>query len=261
MPQIVGKIPEFTKDEETLEVNPAVPISTVPAEEEKETPAEPPTENKPAGETEPVAPSAQQVPSDEAGEQVRGLQIERAKLLKEISDLRGQRRELKEQELFKVESTIGELEGVNPEDAEVIEKVLRAKGYVTKEESQKMFYESVKQEELNKFLERYPEYKPENDPADVNWQTLQRELAYYKMPGDPHRTGEVLERAHKNVRPLQSISRPHVAVAKRQLEVASVGSGGTQHSSIGKTLPPHFREEFVRGGWTEEEIKSIEKSL
>ena len=266
MPQVIGSIPAFTSDEGTVDVNPEDSTVVVPLEEEKETPAVPVTEEEPVGEAAPVVKTEVKPdkPYDEVTtNQIQGLQTERVKLLKEISELRGQKRELKEQELFKVQETIAELEGVNPDDVAIIEKVLRSKGYLTKEESSKMFYESVKQEELNKFLDKYPEYKPENDPNDVNWQTFSRELGtYFKLPANPHQIGEVLERVHKMIRPLQSAPRPDSSVVKRQLEVASVGSGGAQSSShSSKSLSAHALEVYRAGGWSEEDIKQIEKNL
>ena len=177
------------------------------------------------------------------------------KLLKEISELRGQRRELKQDQLTVVSKEIEELKDVHPDDAAIVEKVLRAKGYIRKDEAHQMFYDTVKQEELNKFLSKYPEYKPENDQNDLNWSALQRELGLYKMPGDPHQIGEILERAHKAVaRPADPASQAR----KRQIEIASVGGGGMQRSSsTKKSLDPRYRQELERGGWSEEEIKRI----
>ena len=265
MPQIIGKIPEFTMDEGTPEVKPDASVfeETTVAPVETETPLAPPTGNEPASEVveEPkVVPAAPT--GDEVQNQLDGLQRERTKLLREISELKGERRELKKEELFKAQETITELEDVNPEDAALIEKVLRSRGYITKEESQRMFYESVKQEELNKFLDKYPEYKPENDPGDVNWKTFRGELeTYFKLPTNPHLISDVLERVHRAVRPLQGTARPSVSVAKRQLEVASVGSGGVRPSSSLKTLSAHYKQVYRDGGWTEEEIKNLEQGL
>lgn len=263
MPNPVGAIPEFTQDETQEEVKPVVaPLEDETTEEETETPAESSSENQPVGEINPII-SVEQTkePGDEVVVQLNALQLERHRLLREISELKGQKRDIKQQELFKVQDTIDEIEGVDPEDVKRMEAVLKKRGYVTQEEAHKMFYDSTKDTVLNQFLDKHPEYKPENDPGDLNWQTLNRELALYKMPTDPHRIAEILDRAHKSVRPLQSAPKQNIPAVKRQLEVASVGSGGAQQSSSSKTLNARYKDELIRGGWTEEDIKNIESNL
>lgn len=246
MPNVVGAIPEFTTDEGTKEVKP-----TIPLEEEVDE-----TETQPEQTIAEVVPQTVQTTNDLSEHEKQGLYNERAKLLKEISELRGQRRELKKEELFTVQEKIATVEDVNPEDVQVVEKILRAKGYITKDESNKMFYESVKQEEINKFLEKHPEYKPENDKEDLNWQTLNREVGLYKLPDNPRLIGGILERAHKSVYP--TAPAINTQAVKRQIQVASAGSGGqTAHSSPKKTITSSHKEMLLRGGWTEDEISKM----
>ena len=256
-------VPEFTTDETVAGAEEVKEAPVQETEAEKETPSDLPAESETVvSDEKPAEPARAEVRDDSKGleVQVRGLQDERVKLLKEIQDLRGQRREIKREELTKVDQKIDDLKDVNPEDISLIDKVLRSKGYLTKEESQKMFYESVKQEELNKFLDKYPEYKPENDPHDVNWNTLQRELGFYRLPDDPKRIGEVLLRAHRGIAKVPTDRT--VEVRKQQVKTASVGSGGSaQRSSSQKTLDPEKRHMLLRGGWSEEEIKKIETRL
>lgn len=254
MTNILGAIPEFTSDAPVI--IPPIPDTEVveSTPEEKETPPEPPAEN------ETVPPKAED-DTNLLVQQLQGLQEERKKLLQQIHDLRGQRRELKQEELIKVEKKIDdELKDVNPEDVTVVERILRSKGYITKEESHQMFYESVKNEELEKFLIKYPEYKPENDPNDTNWGSLQKELGYYRKPTNPHDIAVILERAHRSLKQQVGGDRD-VSVKKRQLEVAGVGGGGVQRSSSRKSLNPSFRQMYEQGGWSEEEIKRMEANL
>ena len=264
----IGSIPEFTQDEsldlsnepeeevKEAEVEESEEISeTKTEEEEKEIPSVLPTEETPARK------------SDDSGnleKTVQGLQEERVKLLKEIQELRGQRREIKQQEVLKVEQQIDELKDLHPDDVNLIEKVLRSKGYMTKGEATQMAYDAVKQEELGKFLEKYPEYKPENDPNDLNWSALQREFQLYRMPQDPHQIGEVLVRAHRNVNGFKIPSeRGGIPEKRKQIESASLGSGGNSQrsSSQRKTLTPAQRSLYERGGWSEEEIQELEQDL
>ncbi len=250
----MNMVPEFTDDGTVEEVKETPVEQTV---EETETPPDLPPEQETVVPEE--KPAQQRDDSGELAKQVNGLQEERVKLLKEIQELRGQRRDIKKEELIKVDQKLDDLKDVNPQDVDLIDKVLRSKGYLTKEESQKMFYESVKQEELAKFLDQYPEYKPENDPHDVNWNTLQRELAFYRMPDDPKKIREVLNRAHgaiAKVTPDRTLE-----VKKQQIKTAGVGSGGVQRSSSKKTLDPDKLAMLRQGGWSDEDIAKIESKL
>lgn len=250
----IGTIPEFTSD---ATVQPeAAPEEVNPTEqvEEKDTPAPPAeTPSDPPVVEESSAPSQ----DEEVDRAIQGLQNERVKLLKEISELKGQRREIKQEQIDRNQAQIDELKDLHPDDVATIERVLRAKGMVSKEEAQQMFYNDVKDQELNRFLEKYPEYKPENDPSDVNWTTLQRELGFYKMPTDPRALGEILERAHRAV--VKVPSSPSVAAQKRQVQVAGVGGGGTQPAASTTRLDPAKRQ--MLQGFSEEEIQNIERNL
>ncbi len=249
--------PEEVAEEEVKQA-----VGEKSTEEEKESPPEPPAE-EPEKELEkkPAVAEDETAKSVDTGleKQLQGLQEERVKLLKEIQELRGQRRELKKDELIKVDEKLDQLQDVNPEDVQVIEKVLRAKGYVTKEEAEGMSYKAIQQEELNKFLAEFPEYKPENDSHDVNWNALQRALVIYAKPSDPRKWNELLKKAHKDMAP--ATGDRTLEVQKQQLKIAGVGTGGAQKSSSRKTLTSEQRRVYEDGGWSEEDIKKIEENL
>lgn len=254
MENTIGTIPEFTSNESDSEQIPEEVKPEAESPEEKETPA-PPAEkpdDQPVVEESP-APSQEEIQKAE-----QGLQNELLKLRKEIAELRGQKREIKQEQINKVQAQIDELKDLHPEDVATIERVLRAKGLMTKQEAEQMFYDSVKNEELNKFLEKYPEYKPENDPGDVNWQTLQKELSYFRTPENPRQIAELLERAHRSV--VKVPSGISTAPAKRQVQLASVGSGGGKQSTTPSAkLSPEQRQ--MLKGFSDEEIHNIEKKL
>lgn len=258
MDNVIGSLPQFTADDSVgsgkviTEVKETTPV----VEEEKVTPSELPAEEKPAE----VSTTEETTGDDVEEKQVQGLLSEREKLLKEIQELRGKRRELRKEETQEVIVDVAEkLDDLNPDDIKNIERVLKAKGYVTKEESQKIIYATAKDQALNEFLEKYPEYKPENDPHDVNWNAFQRELSYYKMPSNPRLIKEVLERAHRSIAP-SSTGQATETVTKR-IATARKGGGGTQKSSVGKSLPAHLRRAYEDGGWSEAEIKDLESKL
>ena len=249
----IGAVPEFVTDETTPVAKPEEVVETtpeVPQEPvgETETPADPLPANEP-----PVS-----VP-DETEKQIQGLLSEKTKLLEEIKSLRGSKRELKQQEITAVTKQLDALDDLNPTDVSVVERILRSKGYITKDEAQRMSYEAVKNEELERFLEKYPEYKPENDPNDIHWSALQREMQLYRQPENPKLVGSLLERAHRGI--AQSTPTPRVAVRKQQIATASHGAGGTQRPAVSSTkraLTDAQRASLLQGGWNEEDIKRIE---
>ena len=153
------------------------------------------------------------------------------------------------------------MKDIAPEDVGLIDRVLRSKGYITKAESSQMHYDAVKTEEINKFLDKFPEYKPENDPNDLNWGALQRQVqSWYRMPGDPKLVGELLTKAHRDI--VKPIDRGTNAVKQQQIKVASSGSSGAQRSS---PKPANSRlSDLMRShmsGWSEDEISKLEKKL
>lgn len=265
MAQQIGSIPEFTQDGVPPEVIPVLeeevketstPETDVEEKDTPELPAEKPGQMAEDTSNTPVV-------DQSLVEANRGLQEERVKLLKEISELRGQRREIKQDQLKRVEQQIDELKDVNPNDVSLIERVIRSKGYMTKEESNRMFYETVKQEELNKFLDKFPEYKPENDPNDLNWNALQRELGYYRSPENPHQIADLLERSHKVIARVTASAPVSTATRQRQVQLASAGSGGSQRASqsVNQTLDPERKAMLKSGGFSDEDIASMEKRL
>ena len=266
----VGSIPDFTPEEvsdgvqeevqevkETVTVSPEKDTQAASSAESSE------EEQKPAQEQETVS------VGDDTGltKQISGLQEEKEKLLNEIKALRGSRRELKKDELVvvdkKIQQATDELKDLNPDDVNLIDRVLRSKGYLTKEESNRMFYDAVKNEEVGKFLEKFPEYKPENDTNDINWSALQRQVSsWYRMPEDPHTIGELLIKAHRDIVKTPS-DQGTVEVKKQQVKVASAGSSGTQRSSPQKSVNPHLSS-LLRThmhGWSDEEIAKLEQKL
>ena len=264
MINIVGELPQFTADDSAGQekvIIEEVKETPFEGEEAKDTPSELPAEEKPA---EPLTISEEGKGDDikEPKKQVQGLLSEREKLLKEIQELRGQRRELRKVETQEVVTDIADqLDDLNPDDIKNIERVLKSKGYVTKDESHKIHYESVKTQTLDEFLEKYPEYKPENDPNDINWNAFQREVSFYKMPDNPMLISQILEKAHRNTSGAGNFVDRSISVAQKRIATARKGGGGMQRSSVGKSLPSHLRRVYEDGGWSEAEIKEIENKL
>jgi hypothetical protein len=223
------------------------------------------------GSDEAVSNTEVEEPEDEGEpeiERVKGaLKKEREKLLAEIRELRSERRDLrqkKDQPLF-AEANPDDLKDVSKDDVELIEKVLRAKGYVQKSEIETLTYRQQMDRYKDEWLDAHPEYKPENDPNDERWNALNGAVtAYFKTPQHPKDVKRILDMAHKMVVPeddkkeLPKRNRADADVAKKKLTVSSKGDGG------GNAKSP--AEEPVRGapvnrgyfhGFNDEEIEEL----
>lgn len=270
MPQVIDMTPKFADEEPSdkgfKEVKEA-PVEET--EEEKETPEEPSTLEKPAEEEiaeETIEPSEDDAKREELAQAVQGLATEREQLLAEIQELRGQRRQIRQEELAKVEERIDELKDVNPDDIAIIEKILKSRGYISRDDFNKTLYDQTQQEVLTGFLDKYPEFKPENDPRDTNWNALQRALKDYNAPRSlplaefKSHLARILEKARKDVP--QIGERGDTTAQRKQVKTASMGGGGVaQRPSSSGYLTPQQREAYSRGGYTEEEITELEQKL
>jgi hypothetical protein len=278
MPQVIGKIPEFDSDgstsvaaeeikgEEVVEVSSTEAASEKLPEEEKETPIEPPATEKPSEESETLQ-------TDDTGElstqkeklqrEIAALETDRIKSLKELQLIRGQKRDFKREELKVIEEKLEDLKDIHPEDVKAVERILRSKGILSGADIKKMTYEAAANDVRDQFLGDHPEYKPENDPYDEKWSRLMADFELYRMPDNPKRIRELLERSHRTAvaRFASERSQTKPEIKKRQVELASLGSGGGQRSSSSKILDGDAKEAYRRGGWSEEEIKTIEQNI
>ena len=274
----IGKTPEFTEDTPSEELGKKVSgqspeeIAENPAIKEKETPSEPPAEEKPADE------QPKEVPSEDIGvlkeklrdelrqelkteveKEVHGLRDAKKELILELGELRGERRRAKEAEIREVQDKIDDLKDLHPQDVEIVERILQAKGYVAKRDIDKMLYESRKQEEIAKFLSEFREYSEENDLDRKRFDPLLKEVSLYKEPEDPKMWGTLLRRAHKALTGTQTTDDRAIPVKKQQLKVAGVGAGGSQRSSSVSPFDEKKRQRLSDGGWSEEEIRGMEQ--
>ena len=268
MPNVVGQIPDFTTDssEQGLEevkqtITPIEGTDTpteLPAEEEQK----PASLGEGTNEVEIPKSDQQDLLNKSIERATTGLRNEIVELRRKLATATGNDRKLIQQDISKVQTSLDNLDDVNPDDVSLIEKVLRAKGYMTKEEAGRMNYETTKKEVLNNFLDRYPEYKPENDPEDLNWSSLQKELGLYRMPEDPRLINDILERAHRVIKPFSTNSDRSLPAKKRAIEVASMGAGGTGRSSAtNKSLDADKKAMLRQGGFSDEDISNMEKRL
>lgn len=161
-----------------------------------------------------------------------------------------------------------DLSDIDPEDVKKLEKVLKAKGFVSKSELEEMEknrryseYDKEKQEQVNSFIGKHSEYHPKNDIGDNNWNKLLEEFGLFKLPDDPKKIGTLLERAHKNISG-KTISPKDAAkiLAQNQTNrigevLSNKGTSGSQTFQT-KTSVPDFAKENLKG-FSEEELSNI----
>lgn len=255
----IGSVPEFT-DADTQ----ATEESSEQEEEVtsgEDTPSEAATEDEPSGEKEE---STDDVGAEtkELQKEIAGLSQAREELIRDLKELRGERRELKQREIDRVDKQIEEkvddLVDVHPDDTKLIERVLRAKGYVSQSEVNRILFDHKKQEVISNFLHEFPEYRPENDPDNKKWGTILEEISLYREPASPEQYAVLLRRAHR-LASVGSTTGPSVAVKKHQAQIASAGSGGTRKPSSPNRLASLV--ETHMHGYTQEEIAEMQKRL
>ena len=201
----------------------------------------------------------EQESDDEDEKKVIGLKAEEERLRSQIVELRKERREIKSQPIKEESLIVEDLKDVAEADIQVIEKVLKAKGYVKKDEIDSMTYTERLETYKNDWLEKHPEYLPENDPDDKNWNALQKEInTFYKAPADPKKIMGVLERAHRELKGTSLMPQrksSQTLAAKEKLKVNSMagkGGGTKQAPKIKSNLDKSYLK-----GFTEEELEEL----
>ena len=260
--ETIGKLPEFTTDEGAAGAESAP--KTVETTAGEETPSEAATENEPSSELkEPEkATDDTSTQTTELQNEIAGLRDARKELIDELKELRGERREWKQRELDRVETKIekktDDLKDLHPDDVTLIDRVLRAKGYVSQPEVNQMLFDARKEDVVSKFLREFPEYKPENDPDEKKWSLLKKEVSLYRSPESVEQYEKLLRRAHREVSGT-SASGQIVAVKKHQVQIAGAGSGQARRPSSPNKLS-RLAETHMQG-YSQEEIVEMQKHL
>lgn len=195
---------------------------------------------------------------------VDALRLEEERIRKQISELRAEKRQIKEAKRAEplIVDKPDDLSDIADSDVAVIEKVLRVKGYVRRDDIQTMTYQEKIDGYKNQWLAKHPEYLPENDPEDKNWDSLNSTVsAYFKAPSNPSEISKVLDLAHTMIKPAGSLPVKNVAstdAAKEKLQSSSKGSGGSgsKSSSINSNkFDPSLSKHMQ--GFSDDELKEM----
>ncbi len=119
-----------------------------------------------------------------------------------------------------------------PEELNALREVLPVlaaeMGFVRKDEIAGTSYKDKVQEELDGFVERHPEYSPENDPDGTLWGRFKDEFGQYKQPANPKDYKRLFEKVHQSVFGIQAGDvLPKVQAQQQKVRVAShAGASG-----------------------------------
>lgn len=194
------------------------------------------------------------------------LTLEKQKLLKQISELRAEKRQVKD---IKTDEPLiidknEDLSDVAEADVAVIEKVLRAKGYVRKDDISAITHKEKMDSYKNEWLSQHPEYLPENDKDDSHWDALDSAVsAYFKAPTNPKDITKVLDAAHAMIggqsKVLPVKSPASIAAAKEKLLSVSKSSGGSGATSIVKSSSQKIDKGMASylHGFDDDELKDL----
>ena len=162
------------------------------------------------------------------------------------------------------------------EDVEYFEQLASALGYAKGEDieqrekqSWQRSYETVKREEIVKFLDAHPEYKPENDSQDLRWNAVKAEFYLYKLPEDPRNFGKLLDRAHRAVtgtslsadsKKIVEILAKKKAASAAQASSGGGGTGGEKASGVKSKRMERLSQLAKQGalsGYSEKELEEM----
>ena len=152
-----------------------------------------------------------------------------------------------------------------PEEINALKEVLPAlakeMGFVRQDEIAGNTYAEKSQEVLDSFLEKHPEYLPENDKDGTLWGAFKTEYGLYKQPSNPKDFQKIFERVHRDVfgiKPAAGLTK--VNAAREKASVASHAGASSQPSVAarrGTVAPQGLRLDMLKG-FSPEELADLE---
>jgi len=133
-------------------------------------------------------------------------------------------------------------------------------GFVRKDEFKLNNYQQVQATVVDEFLKDHPEYLPENDADNLLWNHLKEEVSLYRVPEDPREYRKILNKAHSSVLGITPSSEM-AKIAAQQEKLKSVSHpSGKGSSSETKTVKPSGLSPELRShlkGFDEKELEEL----
>ena len=261
----------YTNDDDSEEVKePALPAggegtqeTTSVSEETQESEGEESTETGTAESDDSVGEGEEDDTGKKEAWNVTALERQREDILKDIQELRRERRGLRDQPaeplIIVPKTDFQDDVDIPPTDLALIERAAKKLGFVKKEEIETGQYRRELDHYKDEWLADHPEYLPENDPEDKKWSTLQKAInGYFKAPPTAREIKKIMDVAHWMVspgNPLPTRSRATTAASREKINAsAKGGTGGTR-----STVTPTREKPSLVGlkGFTEEDLEEL----
>lgn len=145
---------------------------------------------------------------------------------------------------------------------EVLPVLAKQMGFVRADELAGANYTEKSQDALNSFLDKHPEYLPENDKDGTLWGAFKSEYnsGIYQQPKDPKDFQKIFERVHRDVfgiKPAGALTK--VTAQREKVSVAShagASSAPTIPSRRGTAAPQGLRLDMLKG-FSEEDLADM----
>ncbi len=126
-----------------------------------------------------------------------------------------------------------------PEEIQALREVFPAlaeeMGFVREDQLAGASYEEKAQGSLDSFLDKHPEYLPENDKDGTLWNAFKAEYALYKQPTNPKDFVKIFERVHKDVFGIQPKGALKTLNAQREKANVASHAGASSTTTAPKT--------------------------
>ena len=145
---------------------------------------------------------------------------------------------------------------------EVFDVMAEDMGFVRQEQLGATAYQQKAGEVLDEFLEKHPEYQPQNDAGNVLWNRFKEEYSLYRPTQNPRDLKKILDKVHKEVfgiKPIADFNKQEST--KEKMKVAS-HSGSSRpapsREGVKRTNAPvqGLRTDMLKG-FSEEEIADL----
>lgn len=135
-------------------------------------------------------------------------------------------------------------------------------GFVRADELAQDEFKRDASSKLDGFLEKHPEYLPENDPGNVLWDRFRSTYAMYRPPTTAKDMEKLLDRVHREVFGIQAPGAlPKDAAAQRKVDIASHAGAPASPAAPRAATPraaasPGVRFDMLKG-FKPEEIEEM----
>lgn len=195
----------------------------------------------------------------------------------EVTRLKGRLRQEQRDELLGNQPPVVTKKEVSPEKAailakykpeeisslrEVLPALAEEMGFVRKDELQGNTYAEKSQEHLDNFLEKHPEYLPENDKDGTLWNAFKAEFTsgtYNQQPANPKDLSKIFNLIHRDVfgiKPAGALKTVSAQQGKVNSASHSVSSPSAPATSKRSAQPQGMRLDMLKG-FDEEEIAEL----